>query len=219
MGLDWLPGNKPKPGFEPEFKQIFDKLTEPKDGTSSELPDEEKNALEERFFEISISAFETLQAPVVGQDAAADNWAREFRRSENPDFTEEQLENALREAAGYRVLDLLPPCDGIPVYSNAPMGHVEAYSFRAEFLTDCAEIIGETLLDRAYLPMMPDEFLAYGRDLLGKAEDYASRHGLDIDNLDTEDADGIQFQVHVVLSAGRWCVYWAEREHWMEAYW
>ncbi|GAA1814510.1 hypothetical protein GCM10009682_39480 [Luedemannella flava] len=125
MGLDWNPGNKAAPGCEAEFADLFRRLTDP-DGDAADDGDVQ------RFFAISVSAFETLNAPVVGRDPEADAWARQLRRELGRDESEEEF---LAGMAGFAVLPLVAPCDGLPRYTNgSPGGYVEQYSFRAQFL-------------------------------------------------------------------------------------
>jgi hypothetical protein len=69
MGLDWNPGNKAKPGHEAEDAPL------------------------ERYHEISITAFETLGAPIVGRDAAADAWARQLRVDRGIEMLEDEFLN------------------------------------------------------------------------------------------------------------------------------
>lgn len=230
MGLDWLPGNRPKPGHEAECEELVRKLSEPESGSSglffwknkqAGMTEAEREAAKARFFEISITAFETLDAPQVGHDAAATEWARKRIRKDKPDMSDADMQTALDGTAGYYVLDLVPPCDGIPIYSNGPLGYVENYSFRADFLKGCTGIIGDELLERGYASMVSADFLDYGRTLIRKAEEAASAAGIDIENLvfDDDDDDSVEFQIHVVQSAGRWCVFWAERGHILDPYW
>lgn len=229
MGLDWLPGNKQKPGHEAEYEGLVRTLSEPAAcsgglffwKTKAGMTEAEREAAKERFFEISISAFETLKAPEVGHDAAATEWMRQRIRDDSPDVTDAALQAAIDESTGFYVLDLVPPCDGIPLYSNGPAGYVEDFSFRGDFLKGCTDIIGDDLLERGFSKMMPDEFLDYGRTLIRKAEDCAAANGIDIAALDIDDDDdeSLEFQTHVVLSAGRWCVFWAERGHILDPYW
>src|SRR5262245_61528302 len=68
LGLDWNPGNRPRPGFEAEFRRLADDIRDQRVKEGSP----EHN----RFFEISVSAYETLQAPRVGSDPRADDWIR-----------------------------------------------------------------------------------------------------------------------------------------------
>lgn len=229
MGLDWLPGNKPKPEHEEEYMEILRTLDE---GSQSEdkgffarlfssKPDKkiDEEALIERFQEISIPAYETLEAPRVGYDEAANEWILQKREEHNPEIPEEEW---LKHHHGYYVLDLAPPCDGLPRYSNAPMGYVEAYSFRAKFLEDCTDIIGEERFARGYERMTAPDLVAYGRELIGYAESWAAEHGVDIAamNPDSEDFDleSPEGKTDIVLSAGRWCVYWGERGHILDPY-
>jgi hypothetical protein len=226
VGLDWNPGNKAKQGHEAEFTEVLRRLLASKPG-----PD--RDALEGRFHNISVTAFETLRAPRVGRDPEADAWARRVYREE---AREESVEEFLRELEGFWVLDLVPPCDGLPRYSNgSPGGYVEAYAFRAQFLHDCEDELGEELLASAYESKLPDEMLAYGRRLLAVANELARRHGVDPHNLVVPDefptmeefAAGKtgpttlspEHRIDVMHSAGRWCVFWAERGHFLDAYW
>jgi len=122
---------------------------------------------------------------------------------------------------GFYVLDLVAPCDGVSRYSNGQAGgYVERYSFRGQFLTDCVEIIGSDLLSQAYRSKLPEETARYGEALLRRAADFAETNKIETGNLQqAEDPDSIEFHLDVVSSAGRWCHFWSERGHWLEAYW
>lgn len=209
MGLDWNPGNRPRPGHESEFFRLFDRL---RSGSKCR-----REAAERRLSEISISAFETLQTPQVGSDPYADAWALQVYEEQEPKATREEW---LRQLEGFFVLDLVPECDGIPRYSNgSPGGYVESFSFRAEFLKGTAEIIGEDLLDLAWKSMTPDEMRTCGEQLLAKAKQFADANGIDLENLDTDNIDSIDAKLDIVVSAARWCLFWSERGHTLEAYW
>jgi hypothetical protein len=69
MGLDWNPLGKPKPGFEQEFERVFKLLGEQPDNAVG------RDALNQRWLEIQITPYETLQAPQVGVSDAATEWA------------------------------------------------------------------------------------------------------------------------------------------------
>lgn len=229
MGLDWLPGNKPKPGCEEEYQAILDALEEAgnreEKGFFAKLlsretePEVDEEALIERFHEVSISAFETLDAPRVGHDEAANDWARRMREENKPDVPEEEW---MEHYEGYYVLDLMPPCDGIPRYSNGGMGYVESYSFRGKVLGLCTDIIGDERYEKGFERMRPAVLVAYGKELIACAETWAAEHGVDIDagipegeEIDLEDPG---LKVDMVLSAGRWCIYWGERGHILDPY-
>ena len=63
MGLDWLPGPKPRPGCEHEFVRLWTELE------SKDVADRDRKVT--RFGAITTTAFETLKAPRVGFDADA----------------------------------------------------------------------------------------------------------------------------------------------------
>jgi hypothetical protein len=107
MGLDWNPASKPRPGHESEYWRLFEELSDDK---APHLDSKEK-----RFHEISISAFETLRAPRVGFDAAADAWARQRHAEQSIDTP---VEEWLATLHGLYVVPLVKPCDGVPKYSN-----------------------------------------------------------------------------------------------------
>lgn len=213
MGLDWNPGPKPKPGHEEEYLELYNKIAETDD-------EDGREPLKDRFAEITITAFETLDTPRVGHDAAATEWIRGKYEENDPDMTVEQW---VERFEGFYVLPLVPRCDGLPWYTNGyPGGYVEQYAFRGKFLHDCEYIIGEDLLNEGYGSKLPAELLIFGKALIAKAELYASTQGFDLPELNSEppeDPDSTEFHLHVVMSAGRWCLFWAERGHFLEAYW
>ncbi len=214
MGLDWNPGNRPRPGSETEFRRLADGIREQRIKEGS--PDHN------RFFEISISAHETLQVPRVGSDSRADEWIRRKYH--------QQLQQQMSEAEwvqrfqGFYVVELVPPCDGVPRYSNgSPGGYVEPFSFRAQFLRDCESFVPARLLEAAYESKLPVDTINYGRELLAAGEAFARENGLDPQNCQASNADvngeTLRLQADIVLSAGRWCVFWGERGHMLDAYW
>jgi hypothetical protein len=210
MGLDWNPGPRAKPGHEQEFAELWQKLHR-----KWCFGREKKVA---RFKAITLPAFETLAAPRAGVDPRADEWVRE----QYPKRLDKTLsEAAWREAfRGFHVLPLVPACDGLPRYTNgAPGGYVEAYAFRGQFLKDSEAIIGADLVARAWDSKNPAETLSYGNHLLERAQSFIERERLDPAKISWEADDrSNEFRVDVVLSAGRWCRFWAERGHWLEAY-
>jgi len=235
MGLDWLPGNKPKPGYEAELRRIVQTLSWDKiakadrdpvaTGAWSRLrqifagPEPSKadsDALRQRYDEISISAFETLGAPRVGFDPAADDWAKKTYATHN---IEKPFGVWFAEMRGYYVVSLVPPCDGIPFYSNGIMAsYVERFSFRAQFLKSCRLVIGERLFESSYEVKFAPDFSRFGANLLASAASYAKANNLEIPATAPEDSDSVQGQLHIVAAAGRWCQFWGDRGHFLEPY-
>jgi hypothetical protein len=121
---------------------------------------------------------------------------------------------------GFYVLDLVPPCDGLPRYSNGyPGGYVERYSFRGAFLIDCEDVLGSNLLESAWISKLPKDTVSYGEILIERAEQYAAQNGIDSSTCHlVADIDSDEAQIEIVLAAGRWCRFWGERGHWLDAY-
>lgn len=227
MGLDWNPGNKPKPGYEAEFDEILDRIesrdfAEKPAGLARLFPFVQarrskgkptRDELLERFDEISTTAFETLNAPRVGHDEEANRWAEENYNKEKFGKTKEEW---LKYLNGFYVLSLVDQCDGLPRYSNgSPGAYVEPYSFRAEFLKDCVEILGYDLIDFLYQTRKSDDMADFGQQLQSAAEEYAREEGRDLDELEI---DGVDQNLDIVLSAARWCKFWGERGHFLDPY-
>ncbi|WP_299582835.1 hypothetical protein [uncultured Microbulbifer sp.] len=207
MGLDWNPANKAKPGHEEEFRKITKMLL----GRVWWG----RKKLEQRFSEISIPALETLKVPQVGIDKAATEWAKEKYRESAQEITEDEFVSQL---IGYYVLELSPPSDGIPDYSNSAFGYVDAYSFRAQFLKECEDIIGKDLLNKAFEYQQPAALVNYGDQLIESANKYSATHRLQIPEQAPDEIDTPTFYLHIVVSAGRWCKFWGSRGHMLEPY-
>lgn len=230
MGLDWNPMPKAKPGHEAEFAQLLplilaedkdagddehlddeDIEDEDVDGEDDEADDGESSELVERFHAITQPVFETLGAPRVGIDPDADAWLVENVKPEHLDEAREQMQ-------GYCVLDLLPECDGFPVYSNYPLGMegLDRYSFRGKFLDDVEDVIGEELYARAFEKQTAADLESYGQALLAKGRAYAKQHGVEHVESVREPAfedDSHEARAHILFAAGKWCVYWGSRGH------
>lgn len=209
MGLDWNPLARPKDGHEEEFVQLFRTLQEKTPGHNEELL--------ARFHEISLAPFEALGAPRVGFDAAADEWLRESMREAG---RLDELAEAQSAMKGYYVLDLLPPCDGFPVYSsNGAYDGVDRFSFRAKFLDDVEDVLGPDLYQRAYERMLAFELEAYGNQLLAKAREFAASRGIGAAAETAEPPEEFgtdESRAHILFAAARWCLYWAGRGHGLE---
>jgi hypothetical protein len=210
MGYDWNPGPKAKIGFEEEFKNLWMKLHH-----KSCFFRERKI---KRFKEITIEAFETLSVPRVGHDPKANEWVlKQYPNRKDPSISETQW---VEQFYGFYVVELVDPCDGLPRYSNGSAGgYVELYSFRGQFLNDCADIIGDELLEAAWNSKLPEETKEYGDHLIQSAMAYAKRENINTSlTANVDDPDSKEFHYDVVIAAGNWCRFWAERGHWLEAY-
>jgi hypothetical protein len=226
MGLDWNPLGKPKPGAEEEFAALFKQL--------GELPTRpgwfekirlrrrgiDREAIQKRWEEIQISPYETLGAPRVGESAEADAWARErYNEMKEPRPPEDEF---MKEMQGYYVLALVPPCDGLPWYSNWPAGYCERFSFRAQFLQDCEDIVPGDTFAKCYESCLAPELAVLGQELRACAASYAKQKNLEHIEFakDVEyQEDSSESKLHILYAATRWCEYWSSRGHGLEADW
>jgi hypothetical protein len=234
MGLDWVPLPKPKPGYEVEFEELFLQVfkgkkppaLDPKWKTLlglSRPPSIE--SLQEKFFDIpSISPSETLDAPRIGHSAAADQWVRDsYEKGElRKDLLAMPTEQVLKELSGGYLPEVMPLCDGIPVYISGPGYDAEASWFRGKFLEFCEDVLDKKTFSDAWEHKLPREILEYGHRLKSIAETYAREKGVEkvlpIFKYDWDDEDSSEAKAHILISAARWCLYWGERGHGMQAY-
>jgi len=203
MGLDWNPMSRPLAGHEEEFARLFAELN------AGSFSDDDPRL--ERFRAISEAPFTTLGAPRVGESPEADAWLQANLREGA------SLDEARAAMRGYYVLDLLPEHEGFPVYSNYGLyDGIDRYSFRAKFLDDVADVIGEALMERAYTHMLAPELRAYGDALYQRAQAFAREHGVEhVEGVrEIEDDVGTPARrAHILFAAATWCRFWADRGH------
>jgi hypothetical protein len=227
MGLDWNPLGRPKPGHEEEFARLFREIGEMAEAGVFErlgrrLRGVDPEAVKKRWLEIQVSPLETVGAPRVGQSAEATAWALErWREQPEPKPSQEEF---LRGMEGYWVVDLAPPSDGIPPYSNGGMGYTERTSFRAEFLRDCEDVLhDEETLERCYESCLAADLAVLGRGLRTAAESYARANDvLHVEHVRSPDGfeeGSPESKAHIVFAAARWCEWWSSRGHGLEADW
>jgi hypothetical protein len=202
MGLDWNPLPRARPGHEAAFGDLFDRMV--RAGNDAALDDSE---------DIWQPVFETLGAPQVGIDTAADDWLRTKVKPE-------RFEEARTQMRGYYALDLLPPCDGFPFYTNYPLSQsLSRYTFRAQFLRNVEDVLGKELFERSYTFMTAEAHKAYGEKLLQTAKIFARANKVEhVEHADRDQASAFADQTverrgHILFAAARWCLYWAGRGH------
>jgi hypothetical protein len=244
MGLDWEPFGKPKPGCEPEYWTLVGQLTkeehwlQPSPVRHSPIPAGESwESLRKKLQAIEIPPYEALRAPRVGSDPAADAWIRS--QYGNVPNRPAPVDEWVRKFDGFYVVALVPENDGLPVYSNHGLSSsFERWSFRAQFLRGCEDILGDALLKEAWVRHTASQLADYGKRLMNCAATYAETHGVadvlalrSLDNVagtgmadvayvgvgqavDRDDTtESPRFKAHLIASAARWAAYWASHGH------
>ena len=213
MGLDLLVEGCAKPGQEREWRSLIERAF----GDPLGFSDDDKA----RFKEVSIPAFERLDAPRVGQDAAATAWMFEKQGAETP----EAQAALLKDFDGYHVVALVQS-DGVPKYSHGGLyDGVDETSFRGSFLELAGDVLDKRLIRDAWKNKLPEAAVAYGRALLDAADAAAARGAqpaspprrglLSALGFGRKAASDMTFeeQLDVVRTCGRWYVFWGERGH------
>lgn len=211
MGLDLIVVGKAKTGCETEFRAILGKRTKREALSQQEI---------ERFQQITTPAIETLGAPRVGTDAAANAWMINVQQKNGSQKSDTEIINQYR---GYHVLSLLTDCDGAPQYSHGGLyDGVDETSFRGAFLNDCSSLIDKPTLERAWTDVMaPEDAISYGNLLLAAAEKepqnpktgfFAKVFG------GKKQLTPVDEQRAILRSAGKWYIFWGKRGHHIEAF-
>jgi len=226
VGLDWNPIGKPRPGHEDEFARLFKQLGDLSvnvgwvERLRRRLVGIDRAALHRRWNEIQVTPYETVGAPRVGESAEADAWAlSEYANREDQRLSQNEF---MRQLAGYYVLALVPECDGLPYYSNSPIGYVERFSFRAQCLRDCEDVIGTSTLEKCYVSCLAPGLEALGNELRAWATSFAKWNSLQHMEFIREaqfEEKSAESKAHILFSAARWCEFWSSRGHGLEAYW
>ena len=124
----------------------------------------------------------------------------------------------LKEHLGYYVIELAQELDGIPVYRA--MGQDENV-FRAQFLEDCKDLLGEKLLNEAWCSKLSDETLKYGRQLMQIADKFATENNLQYLKEQRmppdSDEESNESKIHILYAAAKWLIFYGENGHGFEA--
>lgn len=216
-----------KPGYEAEFEEVLASLNAPDKPVSGLLGrlfaktrPSDRDALVARFQDITDAAYTQLGAPVCGVDTQADDWLRE--RYESGQFGDGiSLKDVQAQMAGYHVLDLLRPSDGLPVYSNGGLGYdVDETSFRGQFLNDCSFLHEDDLL-QSWSVMNSQQLASFGEMLSTRARAYAEAEGV-LSVLDQqaspENPESPEWRAHIAISCAKWAKFWSDLGHGMEPY-
>jgi hypothetical protein len=198
MGLDWEPLGRPRPEHGVEFATLLARLQA---GDETVL---------DRMNAIAITPYETLGAPRIGIDDAADDWL-------HTQVSEDDHYETCMKMHGYYVLDLLPPCDGFPVYTSYPTWpKLDRCTFRGALLLDVRDDLG-ALYHEAFLYKSHDELEEFGERIMARTRQLArEQRVMEVElvaGLPSYVPRSIESRVHIMFAAARWCLFWARRGH------
>ena len=221
MGLDMRPMGKPKPGFEKRFVEIYEMVSKnkiPQPTLFEKLKGKKmptKDELLQEWFANQITTYETIKAPRVGTDKAAEEWLKERynQLQQKPSW-----EEFLKDHQGFYVIELAKEQDGVPVYISLQQ---DENVFRGQFLNDCISLIGKDLVHEAWNTKLADEALDYGNRLMAVADKIAKENKLEYlkDQRTPPDREekSIESNLHIVFSLAKWLIFYGRNGHGYEA--
>lgn len=222
MGLDMRPMGKPKLGFEKRFIEIFEiieknEFEEPTffQKLLGKKVHTKENLLNE-WFENILPTYETIKAPMVGRDQEANDWAKEnYEKINNKPAFEEYI----NEMNGFYVIEKAKELDGVPVYMSPAE---DENVFRGQFMQDCVDLIGEDLVNEAWVTKLAEATLDYGNRLMAIADKIAKERGLQYlkeQRMPPEnDEASVESKLHIVYSLAKWLIFYGRNGHGYEAY-
>lgn len=222
---------RPLPGHEAEFEELVDLLdaapwgrTQPPNPYTTTRATGlfgwrketvfDFDAANARFDEVSEPHYALLGAPVVGRDPEADTWLQQAVTDKEIDAKSDA--DALKRYCGLHVLDVLPACDGFPVYSAHNWDRsFDRACFYGTVLHACSSLIGDELVEYLHGPLLAPELAEWGDKLRHWADVFAEENQLtailgDRDFVSDDDPDAT---LHIVDQMARWAAYWSSRGH------
>ncbi|AUP77770.1 hypothetical protein [Flavivirga eckloniae] len=222
MGLDMIPLDKPKPGFEDRYTEIHKLLIEdnfPKPPLIKRLLGKKHTTRDKLFKEwlaMGIKSYETIKAPRVGTDKNANIWIMK-----QYDLLDEKppIKSYINQNKGLYVIELAKEQDGVPDPEYCGIG--DRNIFRGEYLKDCIDLIGEKLVNEAWKSKLADETLDYGHRLMKATNKIARKHDLEyLKDQKTPPGhhyDHIESKIHLLYAISKWLIFYGENGHGYEA--
>ena len=173
---------------------------------------------ENKLAALQVSPMETLGAPMVGRDQAADDWIRaNYKDVQRPATGKPRLtpDEVLESLKGRYV----PEPELLPEETKKGLGSVTGImagpeSFRGKMLS-YVEWLPQGLKTEAYENHNPEQLADYGARLMEVAQ--ASESHIRARGLDPNDDEQIR-ALETLKSAAQWCLFWGVRGHGMHAW-
>jgi hypothetical protein len=218
MSFTWTPIPKPAEGREDIFNGIAGKILGFfGDEKAVEISYKDAAPLVRRLLDelaaVSVSPYQTLDIPVIGEDPAAtqyylEKFAEAYKQPFNPD-------KVVAQVAGAYATGMITGCDGISRVYGLKDG--EAYDFDASEMTDCILIMNPFVNLESAFDKTAEEAIAYGKKLRAIADALIAEHHLEYLR-ETEEKPGADVKrgrqlVHFLLAASAWLIFWGSHGH------
>lgn len=195
-------------GYEEPFvfpNEISDEFNE-LDGTKELRAELAK--LQDEHSKYFVSPAQTINAPRLGEDKAAEKWVEDNWDHLNTvnDAGEQMTKHEyITKNFGLYIIEAAEESKGLGKVSGFLCSPT---SFRGKVL-GFVEWLSDDIRGRSYDSMEPGVLAEYGEELIIEAEFYEKNGTLDEDG---------KKDIELVKAAGEWCCFWAERGHSMHAW-
>jgi len=220
MSTIWIPQPKVIKGKEEEYTSLTNKIldiyqTDEVVVDDSNSNPEVKQLLEQRSA-ITISPYQTLNIPEIGQNEAANEYfLQKFKEVYPKKFDPEEV---LEKASGHYAIGMVMDAGGISVYRPQDG---EIIDFDTDLLVNCLPLIGPEILLSSAFDKTAEQAKEFGEQLKAITDDLISKHNIgylrDQKEKPNEDAKDGHKMVHYLLAASSWLVFWGSNGHGIEA--
>ena len=216
MSTIWIPQPKVIEGKEEAYNGLTDKILDIYQ-TNEVLVDDSNSTPEvqqllEQRSAITISPYQTLNIPEIGQDKAANEYfLQKFKEVYSKKFDPEEV---LKMASGHHAIGMIQEKDGISVYR--PQDE-EIYAFDTDLMVNCLPLIGPGILLSTAFDKTAEQAKDFGEQLQAITDDLISKHNIgylkEQKEKPKEDAKDGHKMVHYLLAASSWLIFWGSHGH------
>jgi len=218
MSTIWIPQPKAIEGKEKEYNNITNKILDIYQSDEvvvdeSNSNPEVKQLLEQRSA-ITLSPYQTLNIPEIGQDEAANEYfLQKFKGVYPKKFDPKE---ALEMASGHHAIGMIQDTDGISVYRPKDG---EIIDFDTDPMVNCLPLIGPEMLLSSSFNKTAEQAKEFGEQLQAITDDLISKHNIgylkEQKEKPKEDAKDGHKMVHYLLAASSWLIFWGSHGHWI----
>jgi len=216
MSTIWIPQPKVIEGKEEEYNNLTDKILDFYQTDEIVVDESNSNPEVQQLLDlrsaITISPYQTLNIPEIGQDKAANEYfLQKFKEVYPKKFDPEEV---LEKASGHHAIGMVMDTDGISVYRPQDG---EIYEFDTDLMVNCLPLIGPEILLSSAFNKTAEQAKDFGKQLKAITDDLISKHNIGFlkeqKEKPEEDAKDGHKMVHYLLAASSWLMFWGSHGH------
>jgi len=219
MSTMWIPQPKVIEGKEEVYRNITDKILNIYQTDEVVVDDSNNNPeiqkLVEQLSTITVTPYETLNIPVIGEDQTANAYFLQKSREVYPkQFNPKEI---IEKMSGHHAIGMAQDTDGISVYRPEDE---QVYVFDAGLMVSYLTVVGPGILLESGFNKTAEQSIDFGERLQTIANGFISEHNVeflrDQQERPNEDSKDGHKMVHYLLAASSWLIFWGSNGHGIE---